>query len=135
MGAPSFDYAIKVAQLDGVTPLPGGDVVSVKESPGIPGIVTFTLTAKTGMWWKGVVYFEAGQSNNWTEIAAGSGDELHDSSYTKGTGTIDYGLMSAGFLTLSRTGGAGVHTNPYLLQDAASAFRSGYKYTVDWITD
>lgn len=135
MSAPSFDYTIKVAQLDGVTPLPGGDVVSVAESAGTPGVVTFTLTAKKGMWWKGIVYFQSGAGNNWTEIAAGSGDELNDDKYTKKTGTIDHGLMAAGFLTLSRTGGAGVHTNPYLLQDADTAFRAGYTYTVDWKTD
>jgi hypothetical protein len=136
MAAPSFSYTLKVSQLDGKTPLPDGDVISVTPSgDGPPGVVTLTLTEKKGKWWKGIVFFKSEEVNEWTEIAAGSGDELNDPQYNKKTGKIDHSSLAVGFLVLSKAKFLGTHSNVYLIQDAGEALQSGRSYTVNWIAD
>jgi hypothetical protein len=136
MAAPGFSYTLKISQLDGKTPLPDGDVISITPSgDGPPGVVTLTLTEAKGKWWKGIVFFKSRESNSWTEIAAGSGDELNDPKYKGKMGEIDHSAMAVGFLVLSKAKFLGTHSNVYLLQDAAEALQSGGHYTVNWITD
>jgi hypothetical protein len=138
MAAPSFSYTIKVSQLDGTTRLPDGDLISIVEDTTgdrKPGSVTFTLEEAAGKWWKGIVFFKARQSNDWEEIAAGSGDDLNDPKYPKGTGSIPYDSLESGFLVLSKAKAFGVHSNVYLLQDASTALEAGKRYTVNWVED
>lgn len=136
MPAPSFAYTIKVDQLDGDTVLPDGDLISISSSgEGPPDVVTFTLVQEEGQWWKGIVYFKSGEPNAWTEIAAGSGDELNDPEYQLKTGGISHSELAAGFLVLSKAKIFGIHSNQYLLQDATDALHAGRHYTVRWILD
>ena len=136
MAAPSFSYTLKISQLDGKTRLPDGDVISITPSgDGPPGVVTLTLTEEKGKWWKGIVFFKSEETNDWTEIAAGSGDELNDPKYNKTMGTIDHSTLAVGFLVLSKAKSLGTHSNVYLLQDAGEALQSGQSYTVNWIAD
>jgi hypothetical protein len=137
MAAPSFSYTIKVSQLDGTTRLPDGDVISIVEESGDrrPGSVTLTLEEAKGKWWKGIVFFEARDVNDWTEIAAGNGDELNDPKYGKRVGSTSHSTLDSGFLALSKAKAFGTHSNVYLLQDAAQALESGKHYKVTWSVD
>jgi hypothetical protein len=136
MAAPSFSYTLKISQLDGKTRLPDGDVIAISPSgDGPPGVVTLTLNEAKGKWWKGIVHFGSKETNAWTEIAAGSGDELNDPKYKKNSGDIDHSTLTQGFLVLSKAKQFGAHSNVYLLQDAAEALQSGRRYTVDWMAD
>ncbi|HEY8613219.1 MAG TPA: hypothetical protein VIL69_18285 [Roseomonas sp.] len=136
MAAPSFSYTLKISQLDGKTRLPDGDLIAITPSgDGPPGVVTFALKEAKGRWWKGIVHFASKETNAWTEIAAGSGNELNDPKYKKKTGEVDHSDLEIGFLVLSKAKLLGTHSNVYLLQDAAEALQSGRCYTVDWIAD
>ncbi len=138
MAAPSFSYTLKVSQLDGTTRLPDGDVISIVEDTTgerRPGSVTLALEEAKGKWWKGVVFFEARETNEWTEVAAGSGDELNNPKYPKRTGNISHAGLASGFLVLSKAKALGTHSNVYLLEDAAEALEEGKRYKVNWIAD
>jgi hypothetical protein len=138
MAAPSFAYTLKVDQLDGKTHLPDGDVISIVEDTAgtrSPGSITFTLEEDEGKWWKGIVFFQNRASNDWTEIAAGSGDELNDPTYSRNTGSISHAALASGFLVLSKAKAFGTHANIYLLQDAEQTLEAGKRYKVKWISD